>query len=63
MAGPIVVMKRYEMKYILDAAQTAFLRERLKGHMEVDHFLTISVMALRNWFTSVKRRYTEAKRM
>ena len=45
-ANPVVVMKRYEMKYILDAAQTAFLRERLKGHMEVDHFGLTSIASL-----------------
>ena len=27
----INVMKRYEMKYLLNAEQTAFLREKLKG--------------------------------
>ena len=31
--------------------------------MEVYHFFTISVIAERNWFTSVNRRYTDAKRM
>lgn len=36
--NPVVVMKRYEMKYILAAEQTAFLREKLKDHMEVDRF-------------------------
>ena len=30
----ITVMKRYEMKYLLDAEQTAYFREHLKGHME-----------------------------
>ena len=31
MAEPIVVMKRYELKYLLDAEQTAFLMKRLEG--------------------------------
>ena len=45
-AKPVVVMKRYEVKYILDASQTAFLRERLKGHMEVDRFGLTSIASL-----------------
>ena len=44
--NPVVVMKRYEMKYILSASQTAFLRERLKGHMEVDQFGLTSIASL-----------------
>ena len=31
-------MKRVEMKYLLSPEQTAFLRERLKGHMEPDQY-------------------------
>ena len=38
MAEPIVVMKRYELKYLLTAEQTSFLLERLKGHMELDRY-------------------------
>ncbi len=34
----ITVMKRYEMKYLLDGAQTDALRERLRGHMEADRY-------------------------
>ena len=44
--NPVVVMKRYEMKYILSASQTAFLRARLKGHMEVDQFGLTSIASL-----------------
>lgn len=44
--NPVVVMKRYEMKYILSASQTAFLRDRLKGHMEVDQFGLTSIASL-----------------
>lgn len=42
----ITVMKRIEMKYLLSEAQTAFLRERLKGHMEVDEFGLTSIASL-----------------
>ncbi len=34
----INVMKRYELKYLLNAEQTAYLKERLKGHMEIDQY-------------------------
>ena len=43
---PIVVMKRYEMKYLLNGEQTALLRERLKGHMEVDQYGKTSIASL-----------------
>ncbi len=43
---PIVVMKRYEMKYILSAEQTAFLKERLIGHMEMDKYGLTSIASL-----------------
>lgn len=42
----ITVMKRYELKYLLTAEQTAFLRERLKGHMEVDRYGKTSIASL-----------------
>lgn len=42
----ITVMKRYELKYTLDAAQTDFLRERLRGHMEVDRYGKTSIASL-----------------
>ena len=38
MADAIVVMKRYELKYLLSGEQTEFLRTRLQGHMEPDRF-------------------------
>ena len=38
MNTPIVVMKRYELKYILDAGQTEYLTERLCGHMREDDY-------------------------
>ena len=42
----ITVMKRYELKYLLNAAQTEYLRERLKGHMEVDMYGKTSIASL-----------------
>ena len=42
----ITVMKRYELKYLLTAKQTDFLRERLKGHMEVDQYGRTSIASL-----------------
>ncbi len=39
-------MKRYELKYLLSAEQTEFLRERLKGHMEVDQYGKSSIASL-----------------
>ena len=46
MAGPIVVMKRYELKYLLDAEKTEYLKGRLVGHMEVDSFGLTSIASL-----------------
>ena len=42
----ITVMKRYELKYLLTAKQTDFLRERLKGHMEADQYGKTSIASL-----------------
>ena len=42
----ITVMKRYELKYLLTAEQTDYLRERLKGHMEVDQYGKTSIASL-----------------
>ncbi len=42
----ITVMKRYELKYLLTAEQTDFLRERLKGHMEVDQSGKTSIASI-----------------
>lgn len=42
----ITVMKRYELKYLLTAEQTNFLREHLKGHMEVDQYGKTSIASL-----------------
>lgn len=40
---PIVVMKRYELKYFLSARQTAFLKERLEGKMQEDGYGLTSI--------------------
>ena len=43
---PINVMKRYELKYLLTAGQTAFLLESLKGHMMLDQYGRTSIASL-----------------
>lgn len=43
---PVVVMKRYELKYLLSPAQEAFFREKLEGHMQVDQFGLTSIASL-----------------
>ena len=42
----ITVMKRYELKYQLDGAQTEYLRERLRGRMEIDQYGKTSIASL-----------------
>ena len=37
-SGPIVVMQRYELKYIVTAQQRAFFERELEGHMQVDRY-------------------------
>ena len=45
--GSIInVMKRYELKYLPDRGQTAFLVNRLKGHMEPDQYGMTSIASL-----------------
>ena len=46
MIAPIAVMQRYELKYLLDGPQTAFLLDRLKGHMLIDRYGRTSVASL-----------------
>ena len=46
MAGPIVVMKRYERKYLLSAEQTEYLVKRLEGHMKLDQYGRTSIASL-----------------
>ena len=43
---PIVVMQRYELKYILTAAQTEGLIRALNGHMEPDRYGLTSIASL-----------------
>lgn len=43
---PIVVMKRYELKYVLTREQTALLTQRLNGHMEQDQYGLTSIASL-----------------
>ena len=42
----IQVMKRYELKYLLDRGQTAFLVNCLRGHMEPDRYGLTSIASL-----------------
>ena len=44
--GPIVVMKRYELKYILSRQQTEYLKEQLRGHMVLDQYGRTSIASL-----------------
>ncbi len=45
-AQPVVVMKRYELKYLMDGMQTAFFRRELEGHMQIDQFGLTSIASL-----------------
>ena len=42
----IHVMKRYELKYLLDRGQTAWLINRLQGHMKPDRYGMTSIASL-----------------
>lgn len=44
--NPIVVMKRFELKYILNREQTQLLLDGLKGHMQPDQFGKTSIASL-----------------
>ncbi len=44
--APITVMQRVEWKYILNAEQTRFFCERLKGHMEPDAYGLTTIQSL-----------------
>jgi len=46
MSDAIVVMKRYELKYLLSGEQTEYLRRSLQGHMEPDSFGLSSIASL-----------------
>ena len=43
---PIVVMKRYELKYMMTEEQTAYFKERIKGHMKEDKYGLCSIASL-----------------
>jgi len=43
---PIIVMKRYEMKYLLSADQTAYIKQALVGHMVLDKYGLTSIASL-----------------
>ena len=42
-SDPVTVMKRHELKYLLDGEKTAYLRRRLEGHMVPDAFGLTSI--------------------
>ena len=44
--NPIVVMKRYEMKYLLTPQQTEYFKESVKDHMKIDKFGLTSIASL-----------------
>jgi len=44
--NPVVVMKRYELKYIISPEQEEYFRGRLEGHMQVDQFGLTSIASL-----------------
>ena len=44
--SPVVVMKRYELKYLLDEYQTDFLIKGLEGHMQEDGYGLSSIASL-----------------
>ena len=45
-SNPIVVMKRYEMKYIMSPEQTEYFKESVKEHMKIDKFGLTSIASL-----------------
>ena len=45
-SNPIVVMKRYEMKYIMSPEQTAYFKESVKDYMKIDKFGLTSIASL-----------------
>lgn len=45
-SNPVVVMKRYEMKYIMSPEQTAYFKESVAGHMKIDKFGLTSIASL-----------------
>ncbi len=45
-SNPIVVMKRYEMKYIMSAEQTEYFKESVRDYMKIDKFGLTSIASL-----------------
>ena len=45
-SGPIAVMKRYELKYILTKDQVDYLVDALRGHMVVDQYGKTPIISL-----------------
>ena len=45
-ANPVVVMKRYEMKYLLTPEQTQYFKKSVEGHMQIDKFGLTSIASL-----------------
>ena len=44
--GPIVVMKRYELKYILSPKQTEYFKKSIEGHMKEDAYGLSSIASI-----------------
>ena len=44
--NPILAMKRFEFKYIIDRDQERYFRKALEGHMQVDRFGLTSIASL-----------------
>ena len=42
----VTVMQRREMKYLMDERQTAYLRRRLEGHLQVDEYGLTTIASL-----------------
>lgn len=45
-SNPVVVMKRYEMKYILSPEQTEYFKKSVEGYMKIDKFGLTSIASL-----------------
>ena len=43
---PVVVMKRYELKYLINRQQTDYLKQKLEGHMQPDEYGKTSIASL-----------------
>ena len=44
--NPIVVMKRYEMKYLMSPEQTEFFKKSVEDYMKIDKFGLTSIASL-----------------